>query len=350
MKTFPLHLHWDGSLPAKYLLRLAKEKGRELLLPEKDINGNKIEYKCKEERIIKNPKELESFMHSLRKYSLVDVFSVPVSFMQTKEGLMSAAMSLCKYLKTQNSPYAEARFAPQYHTFAGLQLEEIIGTAVEGFKKGKEKTGIDVRLIISIGREAEPKAGERIARAAINCNRSYPNEVLGIDLACEEKNNPPEKHYGAFKLTFNTPLKRTVHAGEMCDEKTNLKNIETAIFLLRADALGHAIPLHKSPRLIEEVIERNIRIESNPICNEFFFGKDIERDLKLDKLVKQGVLITINPDDPAMIPGGHLKDNLRKLEKLYGKAFRRQVTKNSIISAWGLSQSQKAEYLSTFSY
>lgn len=344
-KTFPLHLHWDGSLPAKHLFNLAKEKGRELLLPEEDISGCRIEYKSGEERIIRSAEELEDFMHNLRRYQLVDVFNIPISFMQTKKDLLSAAMLLCQYLKEQNSPYAETRFAPQYHISAGLQLEEIIGTAVEGFRLGKEKTGVDVRLIISIGREADPNAGLRIAEAAIRCHKSYPNEVLGIDLACEEKNNPPEKHYPAFKATFGASLKRTVHAGEMCDEETNTKNIKTAIYKLRADALSHALPLHKNPDLIKEVLKRNIRIESNPICNQFFFNKDIHKDLRLDKLVEQGVLVTINPDDPALVPNGHMINNLKAVAELYGPDFVDKVIKNSIIASWGLSQEQKENYL-----
>lgn len=344
-QTFPLHLHWDGSIPATDLFRMAKERGEQLLLPSKDANGKRIEYTSKSQQVIKDTRILEAVMQNLRKYSITDVFSIPIRFMQTKEDLIEAAVAHCHYLKSQNSPYAETRFAPQYHTLKGLQIEQAILHAAEGFQKGRDETGVDVRLIVSIGREAPAEMGVQVAKAAVTANKEVPNMVLGIDLACEENGNPPEKHYDAFKLTFDTPLKRTVHAGEMCPEETSVRNIEIAIKYLQADAIGHAIPLHKYPYLIDEFVKRNIRLESNPLCNEFFFEKDIHADLRLDLLMEKGVLVTINPDDPAMIPGGHLVDNLYRLGKLYGHNFVVKAIENSINSAWGLSNERKAHYL-----
>lgn len=343
-QVFPLHIHWDGSIPAQYLFELAKSRGIELFLPNKDINGKEISYKTNDEKLIHNPKELQSFMTNLRKYSIIDVFSVATRFMQTKNDLIETAVAHCEYLKSQNCVYAETRFAPQYHIFGGLSIEEVIEHAVEGFQKGKDKTGVDVKLIISIGREITSDESTKIAKSTIDCEKNLQGNIIGIDLACEEQNNPPQKHYPAFKLTFDTPLKRTVHAGEMCDEKTNLQNITESIYLLRANGLGHAISLHKDKGLMETVRSRKIRIESNPVCNNFFFGIKIE-DLHLDELVNAGILVTINPDDPAMIPNGDLIHNLYHLGKLYGQNFVDKVIKNSINCAWGLSEDDKKKYL-----
>lgn len=91
----------------------------------------------------------------------------------------------------------------------------------------------------------------------------------------------------------------------MCDEKENLKNIYTAITLLCVNGIGHAIPLHKrfyrGHDLVELMVTQSIRLESNPVCNYQFFISDIA-DLQLHKLVDLGVIVTINPDDPAMWP------------------------------------------------
>ena len=343
-KIFPLHIHWDGSIPAEDIFEMARQRGIPLLLPERDIEGKPIRYSSHDQRVIKSPEQLRLFMTDLRKYDLVDVFKTTNQFMQTKEDLIATAIAHCNYLKSQNAPYAETRFAPQYHTFGGLSVDEVIRYAVEGFQKGKKLTGVDVRLIISIGREADAATGIRIADAAVAANKLYPDMVLGIDLACEERGNPPEKHLPAFRLTFDTPLKRTVHAGEMCDEQTNLHNVRTAIQELRADAIGHAIQLYKDAGLINFVKSRKIRIESNPLSNKLFFIDNIEQ-LHLNVLVNQGVLVTINPDDPAMIPEGDLVHNLYHLGKLYGDGFVDKVIRNSIEAAWGLTRQQKDKYL-----
>ena len=341
-KVAALHIHWDGSIPAEDLFALAQKKERTLLLPENDIEGRSIAYASQEERIIHSAEKLKAFQMNLRRYSIVDVFSVPVGFMQMKEDLIEMAKLHCRYLRSQNIPYAESRFAPQYHLFRGLSLEKVIGYSLEGFEQGKEETGVIVKPIICIGREASTDISERVVKAALQ----FQGKVVGIDLACEEKGNPPEKHYPAFALTFDTFLKRTVHAGEMCSEEENLKNVYTALTLLRADGLGHAIPLwkrmHEGVDLVDLVLKNNVRLESNPVSNYHFFIENIE-DLHLDLLLKEGVLVTVNPDDSAMWSCGDLVHNLYFLGNLYDGNFVDIVVDNSFKAAWGLSDEEKSK-------
>ncbi len=345
-KTFPLHLHWDGSIPVEELFSLAQKKKRKLLLPRKDVHGNELHYPSEEEREVKSAEELRRFQYGLlHTYDITDVFSVPISFMQTKEDLSEMAMALCRYLKRQNSPYAEIRFAPQYHGKESLSLSQVIGYSLEGFAQGEEETGVKTRLIISIGREAPLEVGDAVAEAALSFAE---RGVVGIDLACYEPGNPPEKHASAFRRTFDSPLKRTVHTGEMCSEEENLRNIYVSLTELRADGISHAIPLHRrvyqSHDLIEMMLHRGVRLESCPISNYQFFIHDLE-ELHLDELVDAGVLVTINPDDPTMWEQGDLVKSLYFLGKLYGDEFVREVTKNAVLAAWGLNEREKEDYL-----
>ncbi len=345
-KTFPLHLHWDGSIPVESLFSLAEKRGRQLFLPDTDLNDQTITYTSDAERLIDTPKKLREFQYGLlTRYKMGDVFGIPISFMQTKENLTEMARALCQYLKQQNSPYAEVRFAPQYHLQAGLSLDQVIGYSLYGFLQGEEETGVKTGLIISIGREAPAEIGEAVVKSALNFAE---RGVVGIDLACYEPGNPPEKHLPAFRLTFDSPLKRTVHAGEMCSKEENLRNIYVALTELRADGIGHALPLyqgvHQGVDLTERMACHKIRLESNPLSNYQFFIQDLE-DLHLDELVRAGVRVTINPDDPAMWEHGDLADNLYFLGKLYGDNFVRNVVDNSVQAAWGLSEGEKEAYL-----
>ena len=339
-EAFALHIHWDGSIPAEALFRLAQKRGKVMLLPETNREGQKINYQPQTKRIINSAEKLREFQMRLREYSIIDVFAMPIGFMQTKEDLNATAVAHCHYLKKQNILYAESRFAPQYHLQNGLSLEQVIGYALEGFDKGKEETGVIVRSIICIGREVDGEYSKEIVRAALK----FQGKVVGIDLACEENGNPPEKHYAAFRMTFGSSLKRTVHAGEMCSKEENYRNIQTSLDLLRADGLGHALQLHERDDLVEKVVERKVRIESNPISNYNFFIDNIE-DLHLDELVKKGVLVTINPDDPAMWQNGDLAHNLYIVGKLYGDWFVDAVLKNAVKCAWGLSKKEQWAHL-----
>ncbi len=335
-KTFLNHIHWDGSIPPEDLFYMHERKGKKIYLPEKDLQGNIVE-----NREIDSPEKLRKFQSQLlKKYDIVDVFSVPVEMMQTRKDIIETAAAHCRYLKEYNVAYAESRFAPQYHTFAGLTMDQVIGYALEGFELGKEETAVIVRPIICIGRETIKEKGVEIVEAALN----FQDNVVGIDLACDERGNPPEKFYDAFKLTFDTKLKRTVHADEMVTEEEGLHNLYTSITKLRADSIGHAIHLYKSPMIIDMFVKNDIRLESNPISNLQFFINDV-KDLHLDELVQKGVLVTINPDDPYMWPDGHIENNLYAVGKLYGHRFIDQVIKNSIITAWGLTDNEKDAYM-----
>lgn len=342
-KVFPLHLHWDGSISFKTLWDFYQERGESLSLPEKYIDGTLI----KEDRAIKTPEQLLAFRNGIfSKYNLVDVFKVPTMAMQSAEDQKTMAVAHCRYLQPQNIVYAETRFAPWYHSAAGkrgsnLTMDEVIGYALEGFAQGKEETGVTVKLIICVNRE-KPDAALEIVKAALNFAE---RGVVGIDLACYEPLFPPELFADAFAQTFDSPLKRTVHANEMCPEEQGLKNIYTALTQLRADGISHALHLYKRPDLIELMLRNNVRLESNPISNLTCSFIDDLADLHLEELVKEGVLVTVNPDDPAMWPNGDLVHNLYFLGKMYGDEFVDRVIRNSIIAAWGLSDREKRDYL-----
>ena len=330
MKINLFHIHWDGAIPPEAIYNLSKKKGLNLELPDFDINDNRIDYKNKDDKALNSVDKIKQFQRALRKYKMVDVFNLAINLMQTKEDLIDLAIAHCNYLKDQNVEYAEVRFAPQYHTKEGLTIDKVIGYSLEGFEKGMEKTGVRVRLILTIGREIDSEQSVKLVKEFLKFKND--KRVWGIDLAGEEIGNPPEKHYEAFKLTFDSPFKRTVHAGEMCDTKTNLKNINTALTLLRANGISHAIPLYKryykNHDLIELFIENNVRLESNPISNYTFFIDNVE-DLHLDEVLNAGVLVTINPDDPAMWDFGDEVYNLYFLGKLYGDQFIKKVVENS---------------------
>ncbi|MFC1742248.1 adenosine deaminase [Nanoarchaeota archaeon] len=343
-QVFPLHIHWDGSIPAEAVFARAQHLGIDLKLPDVDFHGRPVRYGSAEEQVIHDPQSLKSFMTDLRSYRIGDVFGTVIGLMRDPKGLAWAADAHCRYLKGQNIPYSETRFAPQYHASDGFSIEDVMRCSIDSFHEAKLIHDVDVRLIICLGRESDVRFTSRIVDDVIRCNRDHPDMVLGIDLACEENGNPPQKHLKAFKKTLGTPLKRTVHAGEMCDEDTNLFNIFTALYILRPDAISQAIPIHRDPMLVEEMARRNIRLESNPISNHVFFNHDIE-DLHLDSLLEQGVPVTISPDDPAMIPDGDLHHNLYHLGKLYGDGFVKQVIRNSIECSWGLSEEDKKRYL-----
>lgn len=308
-----LHRHLDGAVQPKLIFDLAQK--------------NKIDLP------VNNLKELKKYYQITKQTTaaeFVQKFDLVISLMQTPENIQTIAYEQVLNLKKENILYAELRFAPQYHDRKGLNYVQVITNVLLGLRKGYQKTGVLTNLIICIGRESEPELGEKIVKAALEFeNDQGPVRVVAIDLACDEANYPPERHLSAYQLTFNSYLKRTVHAGEFGQQR--LKNIKTAINLLRADRLGHAVPLATNQTLMDLVKKKNIGIESNPFSN--LICQEIENlnDLQLDKYFNQGIKFSINSDDPAMMFTS-LSDNLDQIRQAYNWGFKelKSITFNTI--------------------
>lgn len=286
-----LHRHLDGAVKPEVIFSLARKSNIDLP--------------------VDNLKELKRYYRITKKTSVEEImkkFDIVISLMQTPENLQTIAYEQVRDLHDDNIVYAEVRFAPQYHIKQGLDMVQVIENVLIGMRKGYKEFGVMTNLIICIGRETESEFGEKVAQAALAFqNEKNPVRVVGIDLACDEATYPPERHASAYKLTFGSKLKRTIHAGEFGNQK--LKNIKTAIELLCADRLGHAIPLPMDETLLRLIKEKDIGIESNPLSNVICHVIDTIEDLHLDVYLKHNIKFAIGSDDPAMM-FTTLSDNL----------------------------------------
>jgi len=298
-----LHRHLDGDVKAEVLYRLAEKD--KIPLP------------------VSSPQELDEYFRQLRKEGFLPLlqkgFSLVTSLMQSEENLYTVAYEEGRNLAEDNIVYAELRFAPQYHTgesaYYGhtaknkpskLSYQQIIKAVAQGCRDAERDFAVTTKLIVCIGREEKPEKGREIAQAAFSCL----DEVVALDLACDEATYPPERHLAAYQESFDTSLKRTVHAGEFGAQRE--KNMWTALRDLRADRLGHAIPLAKHLELIAYVTENKIGIESCPKSNKFMGFIAEYAELGIPSFLKEGILVSVNSDDPAMF-GYTLTDTLYEL-------------------------------------
>jgi adenosine deaminase len=301
-----LHGHIDGYLSPTDVLEIARRHKRRIVT----LDG----------RVMNTKKQLLEFSRGDGYESLlqqiVNRFSPVTGLMQTEETIRDVAVAYVRRLAEEGIIYAEGRFAPQFHTKEGLTMSDAVRSMQEGLREGRENFGVRTNLIVCINREADSEAGENVARVALEfAGRG----VVALDLACNEKGFPPEQHLPAYEMTFDSSLRRTVHAGEGCGTVTeNLHNIRTAIELLRAEGLGHAIHLALDEDLMRTVAERGIRVESNPVSNLTLGYISSIRELQIEKLLRQQVLVSINSDDPAMWDHGSLSENLYAVATAYG--------------------------------
>jgi adenosine deaminase len=277
--------------------------------------------------------------------NVVDRFYPITNLMQSEDVLREAGSAYVKTQHLDGIQYVEGRFAPQYHMKEGLPMEGIITSMAEGLAEGSERYGVKVNLIVAIGRESTSRFGEAVARAAVNSKKA-----VALDLGGPEAGNPPQRFLRPFELASDAGLKATVHAGEGAGSvEQNLRNIRTAINLLGANRVGHAIHLADSDSLVQLVKARSVAIEMNPISNLVLQKIASLNELGLDALLQKQVMVTVNSDDPALWPRGKLSQVYAAVCRAYGfrSAELGRLMENSIEGSFA-SDHEKAEMLEDY--
>ncbi|HEY6282291.1 MAG TPA: adenosine deaminase [Nitrososphaerales archaeon] len=330
-----LHSHIDGSIPPSELFRIARKFHKKILAPK----GGELDSVTALMRYVRG----DGYNSMLE--NVVDRFFPITNLMQNEDVLREAGSAYVKTQYLDGVSYAEGRFAPQYHTKEGLSMEDVIASMAEGLAEGRERYGVKVNLIVAIGRESTSRFGKAVAIAAVNTKKT-----VALDLGGPEAGNPPQRFRKAFELASAAGLKATVHAGEGAGSvEQNLKNIRTAINLLGANRVGHAIHLVRSDSLVNLVKAKSVGVEMNPISNLVLRKTATLNELGLDVLLRKQVMVSVNSDDPALWPRGKLSQVYAAVCGAYGfrNAELGRLVENSIRSSFA-THHEKAELLEDF--
>lgn len=323
-----LHRHVDGAVDPNLVLQLAKKEG--IKLPKK------IKYQ---------PQNLLRIRRGMSVDDIMVKFNLVIDVMQSEKNIELVFHNQVLDLARENIVYAELRFAPQYHLKRGLTLHQVVWSAILGVKWGMEVCRrsnslpkVEVRIILCIAREGDIETAKRVAMVAIEFEKYG---VVGIDLACNEADYPPELHTEAFQLTLESGIMRTAHAGEFGNQR--LKNIATALKLLDVHRLGHAVGITKSPALLRFCRENKVGIEICPLSVLTCGNISSFQELELDVLKKEGVLFNISSDDPTMFCET-LSQTLYNTAKIYKWSLRdlQELMRNSLRIAF-LPEEKKQE-------
>ena len=272
-----LHSHLDGSVDPKTIFELSKKD--DIKIPTNSLDSFK-EY-------VKVSKDCDSLKTYLKK------FVYPINVMQTKSNLEKIAYEYVLNLKSDNIKYAEVRFAPFLHTKNNLSIKEIISSVLKGLKKGYKKTGINVNIIICAMRSMSSKSALELFEKA---KKFLGYGVVGVDLAGNEQDYPPEIYIDTFKRAKKIGYNITIHAGET----NNYKNIETAINKLNASRIGHGISAIKNQKTMDLIKEKNIALEICPTSNVQTKAIDSYKNHPFYEFYKKGISVVLNTDNSTV--------------------------------------------------
>ncbi len=207
----------------------------------------------------------------------------------------------------------ELRYAPTFIQLGHehLSFKQIHAAILRGVAKAKS-IPVAVGLIAIIQRTLSFEEGERVTKFVIeNCD-----SFVGLDLADNEVGFDSKKFAPLFQRAKRAGLHITVHSGE-ADVPGSPEFVRDAIEVLGAERIGHGVQIYQSPSMIEFVKSRRIPLELCPTSNWLTNAVTALRKHPFQILMKAGVPVTINSDDPGVF-GIDLTNEYEVLHEHFG--------------------------------
>ena len=309
-KYIDLHLHLDGAITLDIAKKLASLQN--IKLPTD--NDEELE------ELLSVPDDCESLNDFLQ------CFELPLTLLQTPEGLTEAVRLVSDNIQSQGVIYAEIRWAPQLHTDNGMTQEDAIKAALEGLKK----TNLKVNLILCCMRG---EGNEKQNNETLELAKKYLVEdggVVAIDIAGAEALYPTSNYKDLFAKAKEYGIPFTIHAGEA----DGPESVETAIEF-GTKRIGHGVRSYEDPEVVELIKREGVTLEMCPTSNRQTHAiEDMSKYPFMDYL-NQGVKVTLNTDDMG-IERTTLANEFRYMEKNFNLTYEQEKTilLNSINAAF----------------
>lgn len=282
-----LHEHLDGGLRPSTVVELAADLGYPGL-PTTDSADLATWFHRGAQRG-NLPEYLEGFLHT-------------TSVMQTPEALERVAFEFIEDMFHDGVVYAEARFAPVFHTERGLTQDEVVAAVIAGLERGERTYAVEWGLIICAMRHMANSL--EAAELAIRCRDLG---VVGFDLAGGEDGFPPKKHVAAFQAIERANFHITIHAGEAYGPES----IWQALQYCGAHRLGHATRLRddidmlddgtmKLGRLAQYILDRRVPLEMCLLSNLHTGACPSLEEHPFALFFRRGFRVCLNTDDRLM--------------------------------------------------
>ena len=287
-----LHLHLDGAFTVDIAEKLADLQGIEL--PTRDRNELK--------RLLTVPEGCANLTEFL------NCFELPISLIQTKEGISEAVYLVASNIRRQGVIYAEIRFAPQSSTKMGLTQEEVVLAALDGLKRTNLKANLILCFIRGNGNEEANNETLEVARKYL----VEDGGVVAVDLAGAEALFPTSKYKELFNRVRELEIPFTIHAGEAAGADSVWEAVNFG-----AKRIGHGVRIYDDPALVQEVKKRGIVLEMCPTSNMQTVAIEDWSKYPFMDYLKEGIKVTLNTDDMG-IEGTTLEQEYEYMKERFG--------------------------------
>lgn len=275
MPKVELHVHLEGSMRPETLLGLARKHRR--ALPAETVEGLREWYHFKD------------FPH------FAEIYWTCSECLREPEDIETITRDFLLGQHAQNVLHSEVTYTPlTIYRRCGIPFDEQIDAINRVRVWGEETLGVSLGVTIDLPREAcTAEEGAMCAAWAVS---GIGRGVTAFGLGGYEVGFPPEDFAEAFAIATKGGLPSAPHAGET----EGPSSIWGSLRELNAARIGHGVRCLEDETLVEELRVRRITLEVCPSSNVRLGVVPTLADHPLPQLIKAGLNVTLNSDDPPM--------------------------------------------------
>ncbi|MFV0489492.1 MAG: adenosine deaminase [Vibrio fluvialis] len=309
-----LHLHIEGSLEPELMFDLAQRN--QIAIP------------------FSSPDEVRAAYQFSNLQSFLDIYYQGANVLIHEQDFFDLTWAYLLRCQQDNVMHTEIFFDPQTHTARGIAFETVINGITQALEKGQQELGISSQLIMCFLRHLS----EADAMLTLQQALPYKDKIVGVGLDSSEQGHPPEKFQQVFRQAREAGFITVAHAGE----EGPALNIRNAIDLLGVQRVDHGVRCVEDAALVEELKQTRMPLTVCPLSNlKLKVFTEMEQHNIVD-LLRQGLCVTINSDDPAYF-GGYMTDNFMAVADAHPMSHQElaQFTLNAIEASF-ISDAEKA--------
>jgi len=312
-----LHLHIEGSFEPEMMLALA-ERNR-IDIPFKTLEDAKAAYAFS---------NLQEFL---------DLYYQGMNVLRTEQDFHDLTWAYLTRAEADNVRHVEMFYDPQAHTERGVAFGTVTDGILSALERGEKELGITSKLIMSFLRHLSEEDGF----ALLEDSKPWHEKFVGVGLDSSEVGHPPLKFERLFAECRKLDFKLCMHAGE----EGPPEYVREALLDIGVDRIDHGNRSMEDPALIEILRDTQTPLTNCPLSNLSLCVIDDLRKSPVKKQLDEGLLVTVNSDDPAYF-GGYIGKNYEEISVALdlGSDDLIQLARNSFTGSF-LSESEKAAHL-----
>ena len=267
-----LHLHLEGSITPKTLLRIAQR--------------NKVNILAHDEAEVARHFNYRDF------HEFLSVFMVMSNALRYGEDFEEVAYALAEQLHEQNVCYSEIMLSPALYYRRGMNLDEVVQGTAAGLARAAYDFGIRTQIAFDYGRQFGSDMAWPILEAAI---RGKPYGLVAWSIGGDEVNYPPEMYADVFKAAREAGLHTMAHAGEVA----GAASVRGAVLSLGVERIGHGIRSVDDPEVLALLRQQHVTVDVCPSSNVLTGAVHSFAKHPLRQMFDAGLQLTLNSDDPV---------------------------------------------------